>query len=454
MSEQRSIDRLPVTTKIAYGVGDLGANLVFGTVGFFLLYFLTDISLLPASLAGAAMMTVRVMDAFTDPLIGYVSDRTSTRWGRRRPFLLFGSLPVGLFFLVLFTDTPIQNQALLFVYIMLTYFLFFVSYSLVNIPYSALTPDMTRDFDERTNLTGYRMASAIVGTLIAAGATKGLVSLFPTERAGFSVVAGVYGLIFIGTTFIVFWGVRERKDIVDRRLSPSMFRLYRSALKNTPFVLVSVTYILHTMAVVIISTTLIYYFKYYMKRESLIGTIFLVLLLTAIVFISFWVAVSKRIGKKAAYNTGMTIFALSMVAIFFLLPDQLVAMYLLTAVAGMGLSTNFVLPWAMVPDTIEYSELKTGSRNEGVFYGIWSFGPKLGSAGSSLLVGVILDLSGYVPNFSDQSEATLWGIRLVLCIIPAVIMGIGIGVLSFYPITHRKYKEIVDELLRRRRKDA
>jgi GPH family glycoside/pentoside/hexuronide:cation symporter len=454
MSDQHNIDRLSLRTKVAYGVGDLGANLVFGTVGFFLLYFLTDVALLSASLAGIAMMTVRIVDAFTDPLVGYLSDRTRTRWGRRRPFLLFGSLPVGMFFLILFTDTPIQSQALLFVYVVIAYLLFFVSYSAVNVPYSALTPDMTRDFDERTNLTGYRMASAIVGTLIAAGATTALVALFSTERSGFSVVAGLYGAVFIVMTLIVFLGVRERKKPAPYTAGSSMLRLYGSAFKNTPFVLASVTYILHTMAVLIISTTLIYYFKYYMKRESLIGTIFLVLLLTAIVFIPFWVRISRTIGKKASYNIGMTVFALSMVGIFFLRPDQLVAMYLLTAVAGMGLSTNFVLPWAIVPDTIEFNEMKTGNRNEGIFYGIWSFGPKLGSAGSSLLVGFILHLSGYVPNVTDQSGTTLMGIRLGLCIVPAAIMGIGIGVLSFYPITHKKYREILDELARRRQPNA
>jgi GPH family glycoside/pentoside/hexuronide:cation symporter len=257
-------------------------------------------------------------------------------------------------------------------------------------------------------------------------------------------------MVFIVMTLIVFSGVRERTDPVVPPTGSSMFRLYRSAFTNRPFVLASVTYVLHTMAAVIISTTLIYYFKYYMKRETLIGVIFLVLLLTAIAFIPIWVRISRTIGKKAAYNTGMALFALSMVAIFFLRPDQLVPMYLLTAIAGVGLSTNFVLPWAIVPDTIEYNELTTGIRNEGIFYGIWSFGPKLGSAGSSLLVGAILSFTGYVPNLPEQAVPTLLGIRLVLCIIPAAIMGIGIAVLSFYPISHRKYNEIVRELARRR----
>ena len=443
--------RLSKKTKLAYGVGDLGANIVFSTVGFYLLYFLTDVALLPAVLAGVSMMAVRFIDAFTDPFIGYLSDRTKTRWGRRRPYLLFGALAVGAFFFILFTRVTIANQWVRFGYATLMYLLFFVSYSVVNVPYSALTPDMTQDFDERTNLTGYRMASAIVGTLIAAGATKALVALFPGERIGFSIVAAVYGAIFIACTLIVFFGVREREDIVAARDDTPVFRLYLESFKNPPFVLAAITYILHTMAATIISATLIYYFKYYIRKEALIGTIFLDLLLTAFICIPLWVLISKRIGKKHAYNIGMGIFAVSMIAIFFLEINQIVAMYVLTAVAGAGLSTNFVLPWAMVPDTIEYHEFKSGKRNEGIFYGIWSFGPKVGSAAASLFVGFALSLSAYVPNALTQSAKTLLGIRIILCIIPAVIMAIGIAVLSFYPITHAKYLEIMATLEAKRK---
>lgn len=450
MAETAAGGKLTVKTKLAYGMGDLGANIVLSTVGFYYLYFLTDISLLAASLAGASLMLVRIVDAFTDPLIGYLSDRTHTRWGRRRPYLLFGSFGVGVGFFLLFTWLPIHNQTVLFLHATFSYLVFFISYSLVNIPYAALTPDMTQDFDERTNLTGYRMSCAIIGVFIAAGATKPLVSLFPTERMGFSLVAAGYGVLFVILTLIVFWGVKEHAEIPTEHDATPMFRLYRDSFKNTPFLMTALTYILVEMAVVVMSSTMIYYMKYYMRREDLISTLFLDLLGLAILCIPVWVLISQRIGKKLTYVIGIAIFSAAMVAVFFLRPGQLLAMYLLTGIAGIGFSTEFVCPWAMLPDTIEYNEYAAGARHEGIFYGMFSFGPKLSGALAGLMVGAALDLSHYVPNLVQQSTATLTGIRLIFCLVPVAISLIGLLTMALYPISHARYQEILAELEERR----
>ena len=444
-------DRLSIRTKIGYGVGDLGANLVFTTVNFYLMYFLTDISLLEASLAGVSMMAVRLIDAFADPLIGYCSDRTSTRWGRRRPYILFGSFLVGISFFLLFTRVEAASTAARFAYFTAMYLIFFIAYSLVNVPYSALTPDMTQDFNERTNLVGFRMAAAVIGSLIAAGATKALVGLFPDEVSGFQSVAGIYGIVFIAMSLIVFLSVRERTVETVSRAGDSPVRLYLAAFKNRPFLIVALTYILHTMAVVVISATTIYYFKYYIQREDHIGTIFLTLLGTAIVFIPFWVTVSKKIGKKLSYNSGMIVFALAILVLFFMGPERLGIMYAITALAGAGFSTFFTLPWAIVPDTIEYHESQTGRRDEGIFYGIWSFGPKVGSALASLFIGVALSFAGYIPNAALQSESALLGIRITLSVVPSAVIVAGIAIMSFYPITQELYEEIVRGLEKERR---
>ncbi|HEY9162636.1 MAG TPA: MFS transporter [Desulfomonilia bacterium] len=442
--------RLSVPTKLGYGVGDLGANIVFTTVNFFLMYFLTDISLLSASLAGLSMMAVRLVDACTDPMIGYLSDRTHTRWGRRRPYILFGSIVAGVFFWLLFTRLDIQSPILKFAYFTFIYLVFFVSYSAVNVPYSALTPDMTRNFNERTNLTGYRMSCAIIGSLVAAGATKMLVGKFPDEATGFSMVALIYGAAFIVFSSIVFFSVKETGSSAAPEDTGSALRLYIGAFRNMPFVLAALTYILHTVAVVIISSTLVYYFKYYICKESHLSTIFLTLLGIAVLCIPVWVTISKKTGKKFAYNTGMVIFAAAIFGIFFVSPGQIAMIYILTGIAGFGFSTFFVLPWAIVPDTIEYNEYMTGQRNEGIFYGIWSFGPKLGSALASLLVGLALSISGYIPNAAVQPDCVLLGIRVVLCIIPVAIILLGVAFMSFYPISRQMYEKIVRETRKER----
>ncbi|MCD6570636.1 MAG: MFS transporter [Deltaproteobacteria bacterium] len=440
---------LPVKVKVAYGAGDLAANLVFNTINFFLIYFLTDVLFLSAAIAGVSMMIVRIWDAMVDPAVGYLSDRTVTRFGRRRPWILFGAFPLGIFFFLLFTKVPIENHTFLFIYITIVYAVCFTSYSVVNIPYSALTPELTQDFDERTNLTGYRMTAALLGTLIAAGATKPLVSLFPNEGIGFSCVALFYSIVVVLINLVVFFNVKEKKEFLKKDTTP-VLESYRSAFKNKPFIIAAICYFLNLMALIILSSTLIYHLKYYMKNESAISPIFLTLLLTAAAMIPVWVLISKKIGKKLAYSIGMGIFAGVVVAVFFLKPNQITLMYFLIAVIGLGLSTNYVLPWAIVPDTIEYDELYTGKRREGLFYGVWNFGTKLAGAVAILIVGVVMDFTGYVANVPQTPEALL-GIRALMSFVPAAIILLGIIVLSFYPITQKRYQEILEELEMKRR---
>jgi len=450
MNDIQAVNKLPVKTKVSYAMGDLGANIVCQSVALYYLYFLTDITFLKASLAGISLMMVRCVDAFSDPLIGYFSDRTKTRWGRRRPYLLFGSFGCGLFFFLLFTYLPIHNQWLLFVHATFSYLIFYVCFSLVNIPYSALTPDMTQDYDERTNLTAYRMTGAIIGMFIAAGLTSELIKLFPNKRIGYSLTAAGYGILFIILTLIVFWGVREKNDYAVKHDDTPMFRLYLNSFKNRPFVMVLMAYIMVELAIVLISSTLIYYMENYMKKKELLSTIFLTMFGTALVCIPFWALISKHLGKKWSYFMGIGLFSIAMICIFFIRPENLLLLYLLAALAGMGLSTEFVNPWAMMPDTIEYNEFMTGKRNEGVFYGMQSFGPKLSGALAGLMAGEVLTLVHYVPKLADQSSETLLGIRLIFCIVPVLFTGLGMIFIALYPISHKKYQEIVAELERRR----
>ncbi len=438
-------EKLKLSTKISYGVGDMGANLLFNTVSFYLLYYLTDIALLSASLAGLIFTLVRIVDASVDPAIGYYSDRTKSRFGRRRPYVLYGSVPASLLFYLLFAGSPTGTQSGMFVYYLIIYAAFCVGYSIVNVPYSALTPDMTSDFNERTSLNGYRMSAAIVGTLIAAGATKPLVSLFPDEKSGFAIIAAVYALIFTGINLIVFFGSKERHAVMEEK-KENLVELYLQVFRNKAFIIIAVTYILHTVAVTIISSMMVYYFKYYLKEELAVSLVFLALLLTSMACIPLWVALSKRIGKKASYMAGMSLLALAMLIIFFLGQNQILFVYILAVLAGLGLSTFYVLPWSMVPDTIEYNELQCGRRSEGIFYGVWSFGPNLGSSLAGVNIGLGLTISKYIPNEPMQTAGVLLGIRALLCLLPILLIVAGVIILSFYPITQKKYTQMIEEI--------
>lgn len=444
MKNETSVDKIPVKTKIAYAMGDVGTNMVYQTVTFYYLFFLTDVALLAASLAGLILLIVRFIDAFTDPLVGYISDCTRTPWGRRRPYVLFGSIGCGLTFALLFTYFPIADQNLLFTRSLINYFFFTAVFmTMMYIPYSALTPDMTQDYNERTNLTGYRRAGAIIGVFIAAGLAMPLVSMFQDKRTGFGVVAAIFGTIFIVFGLIVFFSVKERVVTSSQPKPSAVLRSYVDSLKNRPFLILALGYVIVDMAIALTSSSMIYYMKYYMKQESLVSTLFLTLLGTALVCIPIWTYLSRRIDKKWAYFAGTGFFAGAMLCIFCLKPDQLVLMYFLTALAGVGLSTHFVIPWAMLPDTIEHNELETGTRNEGIFYGMISFAPKLGGALAGFILGQVLSMTNYLPNLADQNGETLLGIRLTFCIIPAILIIFGMIVILKYPIDLAKYREIL-----------
>jgi GPH family glycoside/pentoside/hexuronide:cation symporter len=244
--------------------------------------------------------------------------------------------------------------------------------------------------------------------------------------------------------------VRDKKVYSEEHDSTPMFRLYLDSFKNRPFLMVVLAYILIELAIVLMSATMIYYMKYYMKNEKLLDTIFLTLLGTALICIPFWTLISRRLGKKWSYFIGIGILSLAMIGIFFIKPGNLLGLYILVAFAGLGFSTEFVIPWAMMPDTIEYNEFATGKRNEGIFYGMLGFGPKLSGALAGLLVGWCLTLSRYMPNLATQSEETLLGIRIIFCLAPVFFTLLGMIAIAMYPISHKRYQEIVTELELRR----
>jgi len=201
--------KLTLKTKIGFGICDLGGNLFFTVIAFLLLNYLTDTVGIAAGLAGAIIMVGKIWDAVTDPVIGYVSDRTRTRWGRRRPFILFGSFPLFIAMIIMFTNPRLEGQTALFIWGVAAFCFLGLAYTLVNIPYSALTPELTRDFHERTTLNGYRFGFAVVGTLVGAGAALPLVDAFADRNTGFTVMGALFGFGMLVTALVTFLTVRE-----------------------------------------------------------------------------------------------------------------------------------------------------------------------------------------------------------------------------------------------------
>lgn len=434
--------KLTTKTKLGYGVCDLGGNLYFTVIAFWLLNYFTDTVGISAGLTGIIIMIGRIWDAVTDPVAGYLSDRTKSRWGRRRPWLLFGSFPLFLAMIVMFTNPGITNQGLLFVWGLGVFCLLSTFYTVVNVPYSSLTPELTSDFHEKTSLNGYRFGFAVLGTLVGAGAALPLVNAFGDRNTGFMVMGTVFGAIMMVSALITFFSVREPEHKAQE-IEKGFFKSYKAVFYNRPYRRILFTYTMHIVGVTVVSGILVYYYKYIFSDEGLTTIALLFLLVTAMIFIPISVIISKRIGKKMTYAGGMAIIALT--AILLAYTGEMIGVkgtFFLMIMGGIGLSTTYAIPWSIMPDAIEWEAVKTGKRNEGAYYGIWTFCSKIGQALAIVAMGFILDLSGYVPE-AVQSSSALIGIRIILGPLTATAFVIAIIILWGYPITEKVYNEMM-----------
>ena len=446
MSEQ-----LSRRTKLFYGSGDLGFSLTSTILGAFFAIFLTDVVGISPSVAAAAIFAGRTWDYINDPLIGHLSDRTRSRWGRRRPFLLFGPLPFALAFMLLWWRPPLSSQIALALYYAVAYILFDAAATFVYMPYFALTPELTADYDERTALTSYRMFFSIAGSLIAFTLPLTIVGTFTPENSSNVLRMGViFGIISALPLWLVFATTREREAHLAQK-RPNLRKSFRAALRNRPFVFGLAIFLLTWLAVDILQTILLYFIKYYMGRESqsdiIMGTIFV----TALLALPLWEWVSRRWGKRWAYVAGIAFWAAVQIVLVMVSPGSPDAViFLLCSLAGVGVGAAHVLPWSIIPDAIEWDELQTGERHEGMFYSLITLAQKIASSVAVPVALLMLDATGYVPNSVSQPASALWGIRILAGPIPAVLLCAGIAFAVAYPLSRERYAEVCKELASRR----
>jgi GPH family glycoside/pentoside/hexuronide:cation symporter len=410
-------------------------------------------------LAGLALSVGRVLDAISDPIVGSLSDRTRSRFGRRRPYMFVGALLVFATMSLFFVNPHLGSQTALFIWAALGYtILAAVAFTMVNIPYSALTPEIARDYDERTSLNSYRFTFAILGTLLGAGLALPLVSSISGAHVennrwvgdpsgGYAVMGLVFGAVVTITTLITVFTVRETSRAIERPKDGflNMAKGYLSAFRNRAFILILIPWTLNITGITVLSTVLQYYFTN-VRNESDPFTVtiaLLILLVVAMAFIPIWTLISKRIGKKWSYMIGMFELAAAILAIFLVGPSvPLAALYALIGLCGMGFSTGYALPWSILPDAVDSDYAVSGENREGVFYGIWTFCSKLGQAFSALIIGGLLSMTHYDGSIAVQGTETQLVIRLLFGPIAAAFYVAAALVLYFYPITHAKHVEI------------
>jgi len=439
--------KLSLGTKMGYGVCDFGGNLFFTATAFVLMNFLTDTVGLAAAMAGVALMVGRIWDAFYDPVIGYISDRTVTKMGRRRPYMLGGVFPLFLAVILMWTNPVLIagagiSQATIFIYVLVVYIILCTAYSTVNIPYSSLSPELTADYNERTSLNGYRFAFAGIGTLLGAGAALPIVAMAPDKNMGFLLMGIIFGSVMLITALITIFTVKEPAKLKPAN-TMGFVETYKQVFKNKPYLLILAAYIVHILAITVASAIVIYYFKYILGDEGATTFAMLILIATGMIFIPVSVALSKKVGKKLVYGIGFVVMAVMLMLIFIFgqtmgVTFTLVMMFF----AGMGFGFLYAMPYAIVADAIEYDYMRTGERREGAFFGIWTWGLKIGQALAILIMGFTLEAMGYVPNLVPQSASSQLGITLFLGPVSAGLFLLAAIILYFYPITEQKYKEI------------
>jgi GPH family glycoside/pentoside/hexuronide:cation symporter len=436
--------KLSIGQMLGFGICDLGGNLFFTALGFWSLVYLTDTVGLSAALAGIAIMIGKFWDAVSDPLMGYLSDRTRSRWGRRRPYLLFGAIPLLFTMWFFFTNPHIQNPVFLTVWAAIALIFLNTAYTVVNIPYSSLTPDLTSDYNERTTLNGFRFGCAAIGTMLGAAAVQPIVDAFPTRSAGFSAVGIILGAVMAVTALITFFSTKER-PITEDIPQEKFLKTYLGVFKNKPYLVLVMVYALNIIGLNFLQGILVYYTKYIYAREDITPLAMLILLVTAIICIPISVIVSKKIGKKKTYQICFAVLGSACVILFFI-GHLLGANFFLAFMvyAGIGLGFGYAIPFSMVPDTIDFDKAQGGGRREGSFYGMWTFISKAGQALSIFVSGLILSWGGYIADVAQSAESQ-FAIRLLIGPIPAVVLIAGMILLHFYPIDEKMYNEMMNK---------
>ncbi|NEO98442.1 MAG: MFS transporter [Symploca sp. SIO2E9] len=532
-------EKLSFSTKLAYGAGDMGPAITANILVFFLLPFFTNVAGLPAGLAGSVLMIGKISDAINDPIIGVLSDRTRTRWGRRLPWMLFGAIPFGLLFglqwiVPHFSNNDTVNNWLLFSYYVIIGILFNIAYTTVNLPYAALTPELTQDYNERTSLNSFRFSFSIGASILSLvlaglsfseyrddpakqylvlGLLCSLLSVIPIfwsvfriqERGSQPILAsrqkqiignilsgigtlsvcygviriipltanlvgapGKFDLISIATILIglqiTLFGITLLFSTPEPHLSSSDAARERSqsqnipaltfveqlqvVFSNRPFLYLIGIYLCSWLAVQLTASILLYFVVSWMGLENTDSTLVaLGVQGTALVMLFFWRVVSERVGKKAVYFMGMSLWIIAQVGLFLLQPGQTNLMYGLAILAGFGVSVAYLIPWSMVPDVIELDELNTGQRREGIFYGFMVLLQKFGLALGLFLVGLALEAAGFIESAAGevvptQPDSALLAIRIAIGPLPTLFLIAGLILAYFYPITREFHAEI------------
>ncbi len=432
---------------IGFGLGDYAFNLYFQGATLFLLYFYTDILGIEAATAGSIFLVATIWDAVTDPLMGYFAGKTRSPWGRYRPYLLLAPIPLGLSYMFMFYQVSYTGTVLILWAITLQ-ILFRTFFTLGNIPYSSLSSEMTFDSQERSKLAAYRMFLGYAGAMTVSVFTGTLMTAMgwlPAEN-GYFYIGIVFAVLAAFLFLVCFQSTFELppKPSAKNVLVKDTFQMLKH---NRPFWQICIFIMFGMAGVVIFYQSLSYYFKYNLQNEAALGQGMLYLFTCLMLSLPFWLQLSAKIGKRNTLLTGCLAILLGSFSFYFnpLAAQEVYWAYFHMAIIGTGIGCAAFSFWAMLPDTVEYGEWKSGVRAEAILFGLGLFFLKLSLGLGSFILGLLLEYIGYTPNVGQSPEA-LEGIHAIATLGIAV-SGLGIVLtMWFYPLTSELHGQILEEL--------
>ncbi|PKH88111.1 MFS transporter [Colwellia sp. Bg11-28] len=435
--------QLNLGEKMGYACGDIASNFYWRVFDVFLFIFYTDVFGLSPAAVGTMMLVTRLIDAFSDPLMGAIADRTKTKFGKFRPYLLWGIIPMVAAGVLTFTVPDVSDgNKLIWAYG--TYIFMMLAYTFINVPYGALLGVITPDSQQRTTLTSFRFIGAFSGGSLVAYMTPELVNYLGqgNEALGWQYTMLVYGLIAAVLFVITFLSTTERVSPPAEQKTPVLQDL-KDLTQNKPWKVLFVLALIIMMTISLRGSTGTFYFKYYVERPDLIGSFAMAYMIALAIGAASTPLLTKFVDKRRLL---MTIVALLSIIFYFVPNDSITLMYVLQIMIGLALGPKSPLVFSMYADTADYSQWRTGRRATAMIFSAAAFSQKLGGALAGAMIGWLLASMGYVAN-QVQTGVSQEGIVLLMTLIPAIFAAIAVPLIYFYPLGDQQLEKIQQELL-------
>ncbi|MEI8047973.1 MAG: MFS transporter [Bacteroidota bacterium] len=441
--------KLSVKEKIGYSLGDTASHFVWDMVGFWLLFFYTDVYGISAAAAGTIMLVARFWDMAIDPVIGVVSDRTNTRWGKFRPYILFGAVPYAILAILTFT-TPNFGEAGKIIYAGATYVLLMTAYAAINLPYSALGAVMTDDTYERAGLNTYRFIAGFIGQFVVTGLALTLAEFFGggDKAQGFQYTVFLFAGLSLIFFFITFKTTKERVQ-PPKAQENSLKEDVKNLFQNKAWIILALVGIISFIMFAMQNAAIAYYFKYYLGRENNVQLFNVIGTVALIVALPLSKPLAKRFGNKNVFIGSSLISGLFFILIYIAGINDLTTIYVFNIIAKMAYAPAVPLLWTMIADSADYGEWTTGRRATGLYFSAAVFAQKAGWGIGAAIAGWILAASSFVPNVV-QNDTAITGIKLLVSVIPGILYMSCALFMIFYKIDTKTTTLMKQELDARR----